>query len=274
GGAATGAGVWTSNGWQASGGAPFNQEYFLRVDGVYASGVWNASLSRLESTTRMFVPGGALEVVTAVEPEGLRPQWRIDVTGNTLFSDTLIGADTTGVRELGLGVYTVTLNADVGTVMEEHRITHHCTVNGQAGPIGEGNVVELTVDVNDSIQCTFTATRRTGQLEVRHVIEPPAPQSEWRLRVLGPTAYTTTLTGDATTGAQIVFTGVYTLDLSQNEPVDYTTSYRCNAGEQTLVSGEGVQATLNVVNDQQVTCLFHSVRNQSTRQIFLPMITR
>lgn len=269
-----GAGVWTSNGWQASGGAPFNQEYFLRVDGVYASGVWNASLSRLESTTRMFVPGGALKVVTAVEPEGLRPQWRIDVTGNTLFSDTLIGADTTGVRELGLGVYTVTLNADVGTVIEEHRITHHCTVNGQAGPIGEGNVVELTVDVNDSIQCTFTATRRTGQLEVRHVIEPPAPQSEWRLRVLGPTAYTTTLTGDATTGAQIVFTGVYTLDLSQNGPVDYTTSYRCNAGEQTLVSGEGVQATLSVVNNQQVTCLFHSVRNQSTRQIFLPMITR
>jgi uncharacterized delta-60 repeat protein len=270
-----GAGVWTPNGWQASGsGAPFNQEYFLRVGGAYASGVWNASLSRLESMARMFVPGGALEVVTAVEPEGLTPQWRIDVTGNTVFSDTLIGADTTGVRGLGLGVYTVTLSAGAGTVMEEHRITHRCTVNGQAGAIGEENVVELTVEVNDSIQCTFTATRRTGLLEVRHVIEPTAPESEWTLRVLGPTAYTATLTGDATTGAQIVFTGVYTLDLSQNGMVDYTTSYRCNAGEQTLVNGEGVQATLNVASDQQVTCVFHSVRNQSLQQLFLPMITR
>ncbi|MCL4826124.1 MAG: hypothetical protein KJZ95_02085 [Caldilinea sp.] len=270
-----GAGLWTPNGWLASGGgAPFNQEYFLRVGGVYASGVWNASLSKLESTARMFVPGGALEVVTAVEPEGLTPQWRIDVTGNTLFSDTLIGADTTGAHGVGLGVYTVTLNAAAGTVMEEFRIAHRCTINGQTGAIGEGNVVELAVKVNDSIQCTFTATRRTGQLEVRHVIEPTAPNNVWTLLVLGPTAYTTTLTGDATTGAQIVFTGVYTLDLSQNGSVDYTTSYRCNVGEQTLVSGEGVQATLNVANEQQVTCLFHSVRNQSIQQLFLPMITR
>ena len=270
---AIGAGVWTPDGWQASGsGAPFNQEVFVRARGAYASGVWNASVSRLESIARMYVPGGALEVITAIEPQGLTPQWQVDVTGNTIFSDTLVGADTTGVRGLGLGVYTVTLSADAGTMMNEYRITYRCTVNGQNGPTGEGTSIALTVEGNDSIACTFTAVRRTGLLEVRHVISPTAPASEWMLRVSGPTTYTSTLVGDASTDLQVVFTGVYTLDLTQNGFVDYTTSYRCDANEQTFVSGEGLQATLDIADSQQVTCIFSSVRNEIP--IFLPLITR
>lgn len=268
-----GVGVWTPEGWQVSeSGAPFNQQFFVRASGDYASCVWNASVSRLESTSRMSVPGGTLEVVTEIDPQGLTPLWRVNVTGNTFYSDTLSGADTTGIRGVGLGVYTVTLSAESSDAIEDYRITHRCTINEQDGPTGAGSVVTLTVGVNDSIQCLFTAVRRTGLLEVQHVIEPTAPASEWIVHVSGPTAYTSTLTGDASTGAKPVFTGLYTLGLAQNGAVGYTTSYRCDADGQPLVSGEGLQASLNITEAQQVTCIFHSVRNQIP--IYLPVITR
>ncbi len=268
-----GAGVWNGNGWQASGsGAPFNQEFFVRVEGAHVSGIWNASGSRPESMARVFVPGGALEVLTEVDPPGLTPQWQVDVIGNTVFSDTLFGADTTGVRGLGPGVYTVTLSAGNETVMADYRITYRCTIDGESGPAGEGISASLRVEVNDSATCTFTTVRRAGLLEVQHVIDPSAPTSDWTLRVVGPTAFTSTLTGNDSTGARVVFTGVYTLDLTHDSGFDYTTSYRCNSNEQTVVSGEGGQATLDITENQQVICIFTSVYRQASN--FLPLITR
>ncbi|MFO7632272.1 MAG: hypothetical protein R6W76_07030, partial [Caldilinea sp.] len=268
-----GAGVWTAHGWQATDvSAPFNQEFFLRARGAFANGGFNASTSRIESIARAFVPGGEIEIVTTVNPPELTPQWIVNVAGNTVLSDTLIGADTTGVRMVGIGAYTVTLSTASGAISDEYASNYNCTIDGQPGSGGEGFVVQSAVAVESPVRCVFASTRRTGTLAVRHVVDPAAPASIWDLSVTGPTAYTATLTGDASTGEQVAFTGVHTIDLTQRGSADYDTTYQCVVGERPIVSGAGAQATLTVEDGKAAVCTFSSVLNAPPNQLFLPII--
>lgn len=271
---ALGAGVRAATGWQLGGvGLPFNREFLVRVRGESISGGFNTSAGRIDSIARSFIAGGSIEVATLVSPTQIAPQWAVDVSGNSAFSDTLVGAGTTGVREVGLGVYTVTLRAVSETVQTDYVVSHMCTVDGEAGSSGEGNTVQATVAAESAVRCLFTTVRRTGAIEVRHVISPTASVT-WDLRITGPALYTATLTGDATSGEQIIFTGVYTVDLVQRGSASYITTYQCTAAGQPLVSGEGAQATLTVAEGQSIVCDFRSELDAPPNQLFLPVVVR
>jgi uncharacterized delta-60 repeat protein len=270
-----GSGRQMGTAWQLSGvSLPFNREFLVRARGGASSGGFNTSTGRIDSIGRAFIPGGSIEVATLVSPTQIAPHWVVDVNGNSAFSATLTGAATTGVREVGLGVYTMTLRAVSETVQADYIIAHTCTIDGEVGPSGEGNMVQAAVTTEGEVRCRFSTNRRTAALEVRHVISPTAAASVWDLSVAGPTLYTATLVGDASTGVQIVFTGAYTVDLIQRGGASYTTTYQCNTAEQPVVSGEGAQAMLTVLEGQTVLCNFRSILDAPRDQLFLPFVVR
>lgn len=268
-------GVWINNRWEASlAAAPLNQNIWLRVRGALAGGGFNASASQLESVARAYIPGGDLEIATSVQPTHTTPLWQIEVAGPAPFTATWTGAGATGMRAVPTGLYTVTLRAGEGASLNDYDVSHACTVDGQLGQSGAGGAFPITVATQSSVRCTVALVRRTGSLEVQHTIEPANSGSEWELRVTGPTTYTTTLLGDATTGVRILFTGSYMLELIPRSDSDYRTTYQCTSGSQVLVSGEGALATLNLGHGEAVVCRFHSVRNAATYRIFLPLTVR
>lgn len=259
---ALGAGVRTTGGWQSPRGAlPLNQEFLVRARGVYPSGGFNASVSEIAATARTYIPGGAIELLTTSIPAQVTPTWRVMVyQGNDsiIFTHPLSANATTGSRLVGASVYTVTLSADAGTDASDYATTYTCTIDGQPGPSGAGASFQVAVNALGGTRCTFTTTRRTGLLDVVHKLEPSAASSVWDLRVDGPITVTASLTGDASTGAQPVFTGVYTLSLDQRADALYTTSYTCTVNGQPLVSGQGAAANVTVGEAQTVVCTFIS----------------
>ncbi|HHW85492.1 MAG TPA: delta-60 repeat domain-containing protein [Chloroflexi bacterium] len=257
-----GAGARTVDGWQSPRVAlPLNQEFFVRAHGVYPGGGFNVSVSELATTARAYLPGGDLELLTTVSPAQATPTWRVTTyqgADTIIFTDTLGANATTGSQPVGAGIYTVTLAADAGTNGGDYATTYACTVDGEPGPNGVGVSFQVAVHEMGVTRCTFTATRRTGLLDVVHKLEPSAASSAWDLRVDGPTSVTTTLTGDASTGLQPVFTGDYTLRLTPRVDALYTTSYTCTVNGQPLVSGQGIAATLAIAEAQTVVCTFTS----------------
>lgn len=272
-----GAGVRTAAGWQAvSELLPFNQEFFIRVRGLFASGGFAASTSMIEKTARAYMPGSGIEIATTTSPAELTSPWTVALAGPTSLSMTLHGNDTTGLRNIGAGVYTISLTPDAGHALSDYATTYICTIDGQPGPSGEGATAQLTIAIGQVMRCTFAHTRRTGLLDVMHSIEPGASSSIWDLRVEGPSSFTAMLAGDAGTGVRSVFTGAYTLSLAQRAAARYTTSYTCTAGGQPLVSGEGEQATFTVAPDQAVVCIFASRDSliYPRHRLFLPSALR
>lgn len=252
-----GAGTRTATGWQAAATLPFNQEFFVRARGAYASGGFDASVSQTGATARTYAPGGVVEIVTTVSPAPATPAWRVTATGVTTFTVPLTGAATTGVRNVGAGVYTFSLAEAATLPTSEYATTYTCLVDGAAGPGGDGASVQVTVNAGSTIRCTFANTRRTGGLTVAHRIEPSAANA-WNLTVAGPSASATVLTGDANTGQQNVFTGEYVLNLAPLASAYYATEYACTVDGQSLSSGDGAQATVVVAGGRQVTCTFTS----------------
>lgn len=257
-----GAGVRTPGGWRSAHTAlPLNQEFFVRARGVYISGGFDASGSEIAMTARTSIPGGVIEILTTANPAQLTPAWRVTAHQGAdaiVLSDTLSANATTGSRAVGVGAYTVTLTADAGTTASDYTTTYACMIDGQPGPSGAGVSFEVVVNVSSITRCTFTNTRRTGLLNVVHKLEPSSATSIWDLSVNGPTTATVVLTGDASTGAQPVFTGAYTLSLDQRADALYTTSYTCTVNGQPLVSGQGAAAAVAVADTQTVVCTFTS----------------
>jgi len=272
-----GAGARTAAGWQAiSELLPFNQEFFIRVRGLFASGGFAASTSMIEKTVRVYMPGSAIEIATTVSPAELTPPWTVALDGPTFLSTTLHGNDTTGRRNIGAGVYTISLTPGAGHTLSDYATTYTCTIDGQPGPSGAGVTAQLTIAVGQTVRCAFANTRRAGSLDVVHSIEPSASSSIWDLRAEGPSSFTAVLAGDAGTGVRSVFTGAYTLSLAQRAAARYTTSYTCTASGQPLVSGEGEQAAFTVAPDQAVVCIFISRDSllYPPHRLFLPSALR
>jgi uncharacterized delta-60 repeat protein len=259
---ALGAGTRIAGGWQSAHVAlPLNQEFFVRARGAFASGGFDASHSEIATTARTYVPGGVIEILTAASPAQLTPTWLVAAqqqADSVTFTNTLNANATTGNRAVGVGVYTITLTANADTIATDYAITYACTVDGQPGPSSAGATFQVAVHATGVTRCTFISTRRTGLLDVVHKIEP-ATASVWDLNITGPTVATAVLTGDnASTGAQSVFTGAYTLSLEQRADALYTTSYTCTVNGQPLVSGQGTATAVAIADAQSVICTFTS----------------
>lgn len=161
-------GVWVGNRWQANvAAAPLNQSIWLRVRGALISGGFNASIGQIESVARAYIPGGELEIATFVTPTHSTPSWKIEVVGPAPFTSTWTGDGTTGVHAVAAGLYTTTLSAGDSASLEDYDVGYDCTVDGQPGQSGEGNVLQIAVEAQRSVRCAFALVRRTGSSSYR-----------------------------------------------------------------------------------------------------------
>ena len=105
------------------------------------------------------------------------------VAGPTTFAADLRGDATVGPRTVTAGAYTIALT---GTQSGDYNTAFSCTVDGAAGPSGNGRSAAVTVGKDEDVICTFTHTRKTGRITVALALEGgSASHDQWTFAVTG-----------------------------------------------------------------------------------------
>ncbi len=207
---------WDGSSWSAlgSGTNGFVNVNALAFDGsgnLYAGGEFTIAGAKPSSRIARWDNTGMLEVLKDVDPDDPTTYWAIEVSGATSFADTLSGDDTTGVREVISGTYTITETAGLDTDLANYNSIYACTVNGAAGPSGSGTVIaDIDVGVNVAVRCTFTNTRKTATLTVIKALDPTADAGRFIMQADGVSGleagHGATVTTTVDVGATAYFT--------------------------------------------------------------------
>ena len=100
---------------------------------------------------------GNLNVIKDVDPDVPGSEWVMTVSGPTPFSDTLVGDDSTGIRAVDAGDYTIVETAGGTTNLADYTTTWACTLDGSALSSGTGTTTDvLSISNGDVVVCTFT----------------------------------------------------------------------------------------------------------------------
>jgi uncharacterized repeat protein (TIGR01451 family) len=210
---------------------------------------------------------GQLTVAKDVEPDDASTNWDVQVTGPTPFTDTLTGDDSTDPQVVDTGLYTITETAGTGTVLAHYNATYACS----DGTSGTGTSISLNVGEDQVVTCTFTNTRKTGQLEVVKALEPDTDPGRFGLWIDGAIEASEVSDG-GTTGKVTVDTGQHTVretagfDTSLD---DYDSSISCvvaGGGEVASTTGSG-PLEVNVGEDDDVVCTITNIRKTALLEV-------
>jgi hypothetical protein len=105
---------------------------------------------------------GQLEVVKDVDPDDASTNWDIAVMGPTSFNDILTGDDDTGAQAVDTGSYTIVETGSGSTDLNDYDTSYACS----DGTSGDGTTINVDVDENDDVICTFTNTRKNPDLSL------------------------------------------------------------------------------------------------------------
>lgn len=114
---------------------------------------------------------GNIQVNKDVIPNDSSTRWdvaveRVQSCGSSEFSDVLIGDDTTGIRSVEPGMYTISEKAHAGTDMRLYDAAFSCLKNGDFYRMGTGTSVTVSAEKGDLVQCTFTNTLKSATVTV------------------------------------------------------------------------------------------------------------
>ena len=211
---------------------------------------------------------GNLNVIKNVVPDDASTNWNISVSGSTPFTDTLTGDDSTGIRAVNAGSYTITETAGANTDLANYTTTWACTVNGSPSSSGTGTSITTNVASGAVVVCTFTNTRKTGSLQILKDVVPDAPSTNWNFAVTGPTSYNCSIAGDGFCTTQTVSTGSYSITETAGSGTtlsDYGTSYTCTVNGSAGPSGSGTSlGGLTINQNDAVVCTFTNTQQQAT----------
>ncbi|MBI2414399.1 DUF11 domain-containing protein [candidate division WWE3 bacterium] len=182
--------------------------------------------------------------------------------GTNQVSDFPLFVDATSVtsgetNEFNQGSYTVSETNQTGYTGV---ISGDCDANGS-----------ITLNVGDTKACTITNTRDTGTIKVTKIVDSYLNDSStWDITISGPTNNYDTLANGESTSAFVSDTGSYTISETAHTGTnggDYTSTYECKDGENTLELGNGIGTEitgLNLEKNQDVECTFtNSVKRGS-----------
>ena len=139
----------------------------------------------------------------------------------------------------------------------DYTTTSDC--EGDDDSAGDGNEVTFRPDPGDDIVCTFTNTRKTGQLEVVKMLDPATDPGSFDLLIDGNVEREAAGHDDGT-GPVLVETGDHTVaeeGADGTDPDDYNTTLECFEGEVTVPSEGGVVAVGDGAN---IACIFTNTR--------------
>ncbi len=116
---------------------------------------------------------GNLVINKDVVPDDAATNWVMTVTGNTPFTTTLTGDDTTGLETVMPGTYTITETAGANTSLADYTTTWACTADGVPTISGSGTSITGVSMVKGSVVvCSFTNTKKpsNGTLIVQKIV--------------------------------------------------------------------------------------------------------
>ena len=172
------------------------------------------------------------------------------------------------------GLYTVTEQGAGGTDLTKYASQLVCTNRNQpntfavdTAPIGEGPpVAEVDATYGDDWLCTFTNTRKPGQLELRKALVPASDPGRFTLRIAAgdATLFTTADVGDGgTTGKQQVVPGAYAVSEAAGTGTDlgkYAQALQCRAGGGTGAVVPSPGGVVSVDSNDDVVCTITNTR--------------
>jgi len=183
------------------------------------------------------------------------------ITGKESFSLADDGVETTTVTP---GTYTATETGD-----PDYDLTGIACA-GDADSSGTGSTATFNAQSGETITCTFTNTRKTGQLTVRKVLAPASDPGTFDLKIGDDLVVddggnlaqgTRTLpTGSAYTVAELGGTGT-TL-------AKYDSAIECKDGDTVVASGTGTSLSgVPVIQGTNVVCTFTNTRRPATIKV-------
>jgi len=117
---------------------------------------------------------GNLEIIKNVVPDDATTNWGISVNGPTLLTDTLIGDDSTGIKAVSGGTYTVTETGVLGTDISKYNSSWSCVTNGGTPFTGSGSFISnLSVSTGSIVICTFKNELKEGTITVYKDVQGP-----------------------------------------------------------------------------------------------------
>jgi len=207
---------------------------------------------------------GNLEISKDVVPDNSNTNWNISVSGLTSFTDTLTGDDTTGIKAVLPGIYTVSESAGSGTNLSDYNSSWSCSTDGGTPQTGTGTTINsLSVAKDSIVNCVFTNQLKAGTVVVHKDVQGPNGEDttdtsqNFTVRLDGNNAKTLTDSGTVTYAN--VSSGTHTIT-EDNPPAGYTfysitpDSDSGTPGAQITVNA-GQTTDVYIINKQQQTTL-------------------
>jgi hypothetical protein len=211
---------------------------------------------------------GSLDVVKLVADES---KWTLAYSGPTTNSGDVGNGGHLGPDTVPTGEYSVTENPATGTDGSLYSSSGSCsgaTGNGTASADGR-TISGIIVGEGDTVECTFTNSRKTGTLELAKTV---ADETQWTLTYSGPDSNSEDVGGGGSLGPDTVRTGTYTVSEAAASGTDgslYTSTGVCSgATDNGSLSADGRTITGVIIGEvDAVVCAFTNTRKTGTLEV-------
>jgi ketosteroid isomerase-like protein len=147
-----------------------------------------------------------------------------------------------------------------------------CT--GDADSSGAGQTATFRAQSGETITCTFTNTRKTGQLTVRKVLDPSTDSGRFDLKIGDEVVVDDG--GNLAQGTRTLPTGTdYEIgEVGANTSLaKYDSSVECRDGDAIVASGTGASLTdVPVIDGRNVICTFTNARRPGTIKVVKDLV--
>jgi len=207
---------------------------------------------------------GTLEVRKALSPTNDPGTFDLSIDG-TVRKAAATHNGTTGAVTVAPGAHTVAEAGAAGTDLGDYAATLACreTVSDQPVAAPSGTVA---VGAGEVVVCTFTNTRRTGNLTLTKVLVDPLQSGHTFDLYAGQTLVVDDAT-NGSTGSTTANTGTVTVSETGANLADYTTSIACTSGGDTIAAGSGTSLAVTLAADAKVVCTFTNTRRTGTLEV-------
>ncbi len=211
---------------------------------------------------------GTLELRKELVPSTDPGRFDLDIDGGP-HEVAGVGDDgTTGERTVPVGSHSIAETVAAGNAanLSDYTTTVACVDTAGTTPVLVTKDDNVVVDEGAKVVCTFTNTRKTGNLTLtKTVVDPLNSGHSFDLRAGGATVVAGATNGS--TGSTTVNTGPVTVSEAGGDLGLYSSAIVCNSAGQPIAAGTGTSLTVNVTAGADIVCTFTNTRSTGTLEV-------
>ncbi|HNI34061.1 MAG TPA: DUF5979 domain-containing protein, partial [Microthrixaceae bacterium] len=211
---------------------------------------------------------GTLELRKQLVPAADPGRFDLDVDGGAAEATGVGDGGTTGSITVPIGAHSIAeaVAAGNGADLGDYTTTIACidTAGEDEVPVTQDN--NVVVNSGAKVVCTFTNTRKTGNLTLTKVVVDPLQSGH----TFDLKAGTTTVVDNATNGSTdsiVINSGPVTVSETSTNLADYTTTIVCDDDGEPLAQGTDTSLAIVVPANGDVTCTFTNTRKTGTIEV-------